>query len=187
MCFIKDESILSLRLRNLLFKNGFIVTDDLLNKYIDDFTDFKGFGPSLMLELKEFLLAKYKIRLKRRPKIKKKSEHSHKDCLSVIHHFCGDSKYLKWGNEILMARKLLDLYNLDLILSVTPKYKNMKSLAYYMTKDGQSDLTSKLPKKLVERSKILVEEIVEPEIESYSGEIERDIKPKTLKDFFGIS
>jgi hypothetical protein len=86
-----------------------------------------------------------------------------------------------------MARKLLDLYNLDLILSVTPKYKNMKSLAYYMTKDGQSDLTSKLPKKLVERSKILVEEIMEPEIESYSGEIERDIKPKTLKDFFGIS
>lgn len=185
MSLIKDESILSLRLRNLLSKNGFVVIDDLLNKYIDDFTDFKGFGPSLMLELKEFLLAKYKVRLKHRPKIKKKSEHAHKDCIAIIQHFCGENKFLKWGSEILMARKLLDSYNLDLILSVTPKYQNMKSLAYYMTRDGQNDLMAKLPKKLVEKPKTPIE-TKEIEVESYSGEIERDIKPKTLKDFFGI-
>lgn len=180
-----DSMLLSTRLKNLLKENGFLELRDLKDKYYDDFTDYKGFGPTLMLELKEYLLVKYKMRLKRRPKVKFNTGHKHTDCIKIVQHFCGENKNINWGAEILMARKLLDLYSLDVILSVTPKYKNMNSLRYYMTRSGASDINVKLPKRLVEKKESV--EVQQPELfDEYTGPIDVDNKPKTLKEFFGI-
>jgi hypothetical protein len=117
------------------------------------------------------------------PKVRKKS-----DNVKVIEQFVnlnfGLDKYF-WGRESKFAKKLIEKYKLDFILSMPlPNGFRIQSLVWFFTTPGQHYLSEQL----VEYSKRNTNlSHVRQEISLSETKIGEDIevvsKPKTLKDF----
>ena len=104
----------------------------------------------------------------------------HNKCKLLVSHFCAHAKFVNWGKEIKIAKKLLAdnsevKYWLSLQLS-----KPIFSLSWFLTKEGKDFLqVSKLKQNLVlpkasERA-ILKEKIGEDK--------QIETKPKTIFEF----
>lgn len=165
--------------KNRLIESGFLFVDDFKEKFAEDIKEINGIGDKGFLELKEALF-KYKIKLKRRPKEKilKDQEQSKK----IVSKFLEHNKFIRWGAELKMAQKLLDLYGKDIFL-VEP-FKFTKSLNYYLSKNGEEYIVKFLPKTI---SKTVDKKEYEKEEDSFDQDVELvdfGNKPRTLGSFF---
>ena len=104
----------------------------------------------------------------------------HNKCKLLVSHFCSQAKFISWGKEIKIAKKLL-AENSDVKFWLSLQTPNpVFSLSWFLTKDGKDFLqVSKLKQNLVlpkasERA-ILKDKIGEDK------EVEK--KPKTIFEF----
>ena len=74
----------------------------------------------------------------------------HNKCKLLVNHFCSQAKFINWGKEIKIAKKLL-AENSDVKFWLSLQAPNpVFSLSWFLTKDGKDFLqVSKLKQNLV--------------------------------------
>ncbi len=74
----------------------------------------------------------------------------HNKCKLLVNHFCGHAKFISWGKEIKIAKKLLSI-NSEIKFWLSLQTPNpIFSLSWFLTKEGKDFLqVSKLKQNLV--------------------------------------
>lgn len=172
---------ISNRTKNACIAAGFLSEIDFEGKTVEQLKEIDGLGTKGVVELRDYLKCKFNIVFKHAEKPKKIKDA--KGCRDLVNHFLGHKKFIKWGNELLMAQRLLNQFGLKTLLNVKPNYK-VSSLSFYFVEDGQKYIKQFLPSISIEEPKVSVsQEDVPQEEVKLDLDLLKYKKPKSIQDF----
>ncbi len=173
---------LSTRCINILKNAGYVDEGSFRNAKESDIKNLPRFGPTLLAELKLFLLGRG-IKLQREKKEKKGPKYDPR-ARDVVKALLPKGE-INFSREVPIAGKLLEIYAYEDLLRVKLP-SHVSTLAWlYSGRDGWADrfVSSFAPMRLVESEPVVKKQ---EELPEFIQEYKRVEKPKTLEEFLGL-